>query len=164
MLTDYFEHVVAGAPLGYLAIAMHANVVCGVVHIVFVHHEHLAEVIGFSRLAQDLTLEVTQRGKVPARTAAVLVFHAGYRQLLYYRELLCLLCRHRHRHQGGSYQCQCLLHCLYAPYLYIVGAKLRKILRMIAMSQRKYVKNIMENLVDYIFLRIFAVNIHSLNK
>ena len=126
MLTDYFEHVVAGAPLGYLAIAMHANVVCGVVHIVFVHHEHLAEVIGFSRLAQDLTLEVTQRGKVPARSAAVLVFHAGYRQLLYYRELLCLLCRHRHRHQRGSYQCQGFLHCLYAHFCQLWGQSYEK--------------------------------------
>ena len=58
----------------------------GAVHIVLIHDEHLAKVVGLARLSQDLTLEITQRGKVPACPAAILVLYTRYRKLLHRRE------------------------------------------------------------------------------
>ena len=54
----------------------------GVVHVVFVDHEHLTEVVGLARLSQYLALQVTQGGIIPAGAAAMLVLNACYRVLL----------------------------------------------------------------------------------
>ena len=79
---DDFNDIVAGTAFRYLAVAVHTDIVRGVVHIVLVHYEHLAQVIGFSGLPENLALQETQRGVVPARAAAVLILDAGNGQFL----------------------------------------------------------------------------------
>ena len=61
---------------------MHAHVVGGIIHIIVIDHEHLAEVEGAAALAQYLALEEGKRGVVPTGAATVLILDAGDGQLL----------------------------------------------------------------------------------
>ena len=65
---------------------MHADIVCGIVHIVLADNEHLTQVVGPTRLSQYLALKIPQCGISPASAATPLVFHACDRNLLYRRE------------------------------------------------------------------------------
>ena len=67
------QHVVMATALRKRYIAMHTYSHCGAIHISFVRNEHLAEVVCFARLLQDLALKVWQAREVPAGTATVLV-------------------------------------------------------------------------------------------
>ena len=80
VLPDNLQHVITGTAFRNLAVAVHTHIMCRVVHVVLVHHKHLAQIVRLPRFAENLTLKITQRGVIPARTAAVLVLHAGYRE------------------------------------------------------------------------------------
>ena len=77
MLTNHLQHIVARSALRNLTIAMHAHIVGGIVHVVLVDDEHLAQVHGASAAAQHFALEEGERGVGPAGAAAVLVLDAG---------------------------------------------------------------------------------------
>ena len=76
---DDTHHVVAGAALREPAAPMHADMVVGTVEIILIRHVHLGEVHRLAGLAQNLTLQETAGGIVPARPTSVLILHRRYR-------------------------------------------------------------------------------------
>ena len=75
MPVDDSKHVIGRTTLREAAMAMHAHVVFGTIHIVFVGHKHLAQVESLALRAQQFALHEAQRGIVPAGAAPVLVLH-----------------------------------------------------------------------------------------
>ena len=50
VMTNDIDDIIARSAFGYLAVAVHAHIVGGIVHIVVVDHKHLAEVEGAAAL------------------------------------------------------------------------------------------------------------------
>ena len=98
---DHFDHVVAGAALRNLAVAVHPDVVLGTVHVILADDEHFAQVIGPACFPQDLALQKSQRGVIPAGAAAILILHACDRNLLDRGKSPGALCRYPRGNQHG---------------------------------------------------------------
>ena len=72
---NHADHIVTGTALRKTAVAMHADMILRTVHIVVMRYEHLTEIVSLSCLTENLTLQKTDGGIIPARTRTVLVLH-----------------------------------------------------------------------------------------